>query len=95
MVTFLIIYSIGVLISGIGIFLYEYLYLYDKQISYISRKEIIQDILVSFLSWVMVVGLIFSVIMDIKMGWPSRGHELNLAKKKKSIRDGLFMMPLD
>lgn len=95
MVTFLIIYSIGVLISGIGIFLYEYIYLYDKQISYISRKEIIGDILVSFLSWVMVVGLIFSVIMDIKMGWPSRGHELNLAKKKKSIRDGLFMMPLE
>lgn len=95
MVTFIIIYSIGVLISGIGIFLYEYLYLYDRQISYISRKEIIEDILVSFLSWVMVVGLIFSVIMDIKMGWPSRGHELNLAKKKKSIRDGLFMMPLD
>jgi len=95
MATFLIIYSIGVLISGIGIFLYEYLYLYDRQISYISKKEIIEDILVSFLSWVMVVGLIFSVIMDIKMGWPSRGHELNLAKKKKSIRDGLFMMPLD
>lgn len=95
MVAFLIIYSIGVLISGIGIFLYEYLYLYDKQISYISRKEIIEDILVSFLSWVMVLGLIFSVIMDIKMGWPSRGHELNLAKKKKSIRDGLFMMPLE
>lgn len=95
MVTFLIIYSIGVLISGIGIFLYEYLYLYDKQISYISRKEIIEDILVSFLSWVMVVGLIFSVVIDIKMGWPSRGHELNLAKKKKSIRDGLFMMPLE
>ena len=95
MVTFLIIYSIGVLISGIGIFLYEYLYLYDRQISYISKKEIIEDILVSFLSWVMVVGLIFSVVMDIKMGWPSRGYNLNLAKKKKSIQDGLFMMPLE
>lgn len=95
MATFIIIYSIGVLISGIGIFLYEYLYLYDKQISYISRKEIIQDVLLSLLSWLMVLGLIFSVVIDIKMGWPSRGHELNLAKKKKSIRDGLFMMPLE
>jgi len=74
-------YIIGVLLSAIGIFSYEYFYLYDKEIEYISRKEIKEDILLSFLSWVMVLWLIISITLDIYMGWPSKGYDLN--KKKK------------
>ena len=76
-------YIAGILLSAIGIFLYEYLYLYDKEIEYISTKEIIEDILLSFLSWLMVFWLIISVILDIYMGWPSKGYDLNI---KKSIQ---------
>ena len=76
-------YIIGTLISGAGIFLYEYLYLYDKEIEYISTKEIVEDILLSFLSWLMVLCLVISVGLDIYMGWPSKGYDLKLKKEKK------------
>ena len=75
-------YILGTLISAAGIFLYEYLYLYDKEIEYISTKEIIEDVLLSFLSWLLVLWLIISVSLDIYMGWPSKGFDLNLKKKK-------------
>ena len=55
-------YIIGILISALGIFSYEYFYLYDREIEYISTKEIVEDVLLSFLSWLMVVWLIISVI---------------------------------
>ena len=55
-------YIIGILFSAIGIFSYEYFYLYDKEIEYISTKEIVEDILLSFLSWLMVGWLIISVM---------------------------------
>ena len=77
-------YIAGILLSAIGIFLYEYLYLYDKEIEYISTKEIIEDVLLSFLSWLMVFWLIISVILDIYMGWPSKGYDLNIKKKSQS-----------
>lgn len=77
-------YIAGILLSAIGIFLYEYLYLYDKEIEYISTKEIIEDILLSFLSWLMVFWLIISVILDIYMGWPSKGYDLNIKKNIQS-----------
>ena len=77
-------YIAGILLSAIGIFLYEYLYLYNKEIEYISTKEIIEDILLSFLSWLMVFWLIISVILDIYMGWPSKGYDLNIKKKSQS-----------
>ena len=73
-------YIIGTLISAIGIFSYEYFYLYDREIEYISMKEIVEDVLLSFLSWLMVVWLIISVCLDIYMGWPSKGFDLNLKK---------------
>ena len=75
-------YIIGTLISAAGIFAYEYFYLYDKEIEYISTKEIIEDVLLSFLSWLMVLWLMISVGLDIYMGWPSKGYDLNLKKKK-------------
>lgn len=78
-------YIIGTLISAAGIFLYEYLYLYDKEIEYISTKEIVEDVLLSFLSWLMVLWLMISVGLDIYMGWPSKGYDLNLKKKKKPL----------
>ena len=62
-------YIIGILVSAIGIFSYEYFYLYDKEIEYIST---------------MAVWLIISVILDIYMGWPSKGYDLNIKKKKIS-----------
>lgn len=75
-------YIIGTLIAAIGIFSYEYFYLYDKEIEYISTKEIIEDVLLSFLSWLMVLWLLISVGLDIKMGWPSKGFDLSLKKKR-------------
>ena len=77
-------YIIGILISAIGIFSYECFYLYDREIEYISTKEIIEDILLSFLSWLLVVWLIISVGLDIYMGWPSKGYDLNIKKKRSS-----------
>ena len=79
-------YILGILISAIGIFSYEYFYLYDREIEYISTKEIIEDVLLSFLSWLMVVWLIISVCLDIYMGWPSTGYALNI--KKKTVKSG-------
>lgn len=79
-------YIIGTLISAVGIFLYEYLYLYDKEIEYISTQEIIEDVLLSFLSWLMVLWLIISVGLDIYMGWPSKGYDLNLKKTNNTKR---------
>ena len=76
-------YIIGTLIAAVGIFCYEYFYLYDKEIEYISTKEIIEDVLLSFLSWLMVLWLMISVGLDIYMGWPSKGYDLNLKKKKQ------------
>ena len=75
-------YIIGTLISAIGIFSYEYFYLYDREIEYISTKEIVEDMLLSFLSWLMVVWLIISVCLDIYMGWPSKGFDLSRKKKR-------------
>ena len=77
-------YIAGILLSAIGIFLYEYLYLYDKEIEYISTKEIVEDLLLSLLSWLMVLWLIVSVILDIYMGWPSKGYDLNIKKNNQS-----------
>lgn len=77
-------YIIGILVSALGIFSYEYFYLYDKEIGYISTKEIAEDVLLSFLSWLMVVWLVISVILDMHMGWPSKGYDLNIKKKKIS-----------
>lgn len=76
-------YVIGILLSAIGIFSYEYFYLYNREMEYISTKEIIEDILLSLLSWVMVLWLIISVALDIYMDWPSKGFDLNLKKKSK------------
>jgi hypothetical protein len=73
---------IGTLISAAGIFAYEYFYLYDKEIEYISTKEIMEDVLLSFLSWLMVLWLMISVGLDIYMGWPSKGYDLNIKKNK-------------
>ena len=67
--------------SALGIFSYEYFYLYDKEIEYISTREIVEDILLSLLSWIMVLWLAISVALDIYMGWPSKGYELNIKKK--------------
>ena len=80
-------YIAGVLLSALGIFSYEYFYLYDKEIGYISTREIVEDILLSLLSWIMVLWLAISVALDIYMGWPSKGYELNIKKKGQSEQD--------
>lgn len=77
-------YIAGILLSAIGIFSYEYFYFYDKEIGYISTKEIIEDVLLSLLSWLMVLWLIVSVAIDIHMGWPSKGYDLNIKRKSRS-----------
>ena len=77
-------YIIGVLLSAGGIFAYEYFYLYDKEFEYISGWEIFEDVLLSFLSWIMVLLLIISVALDCYMGWPSKGYDLNIKKKSQS-----------
>ena len=82
-------YIAGVLLSAIGIFAYEYFYLYDREFDYISKKEIVEDVLLSFLSWLMVLWLIISVLLDIYMGWPSKGYDLNIKKKAHQKKDFL------
>jgi hypothetical protein len=82
--TILSLYIIGVIISAVGIFAYEYFYLYDKEIGYMPTNEIIEDILLSFLSWVMVVWLLISACLDCYMGWPSKGYDLKRNKKSQS-----------
>lgn len=77
-------YIIGVLISAAGIFAYEYFYLYDREFEYISSQEITEDVLLSLLSWLMVLWLIISVLLDFYMGWPSKGYDLNRKKKSQS-----------
>ena len=77
-------YIIGVLLSAGGIFAYEYFYLYDREFEYISGQEIFEDVLLSFLSWIMVLWLIISVALDFYMGWPSKGYDLNIKKKSQS-----------
>lgn len=77
-------YIAGVLLSAIGIFSYEYFYLYDREFDYISKKEIVEDVLLSFLSWLMVLWLFISVLLDIYMGWPSKGFDLDMKKKAGS-----------
>ena len=79
-------YIIGVLLSAGGIFAYEYFYLYDREFEYISGQEIFEDVLLSFLSWIMVLWMIISVVLDCYMGWPSKGYDLNI-KKKRSLKD--------
>ena len=76
-------YIVGILLSVIGIFSYEYFYLYDREIEYISTSEIKEDVLLSFLSWLMVLWLVISVILDIYMGWPSKGYDLNIKKNRR------------
>lgn len=76
-------YIIGILISGAGIFAYEYFYLYDREFDYISSSEIVEDVLLSLLSWLMVLWLIISVALDIYMGWPSKGFDLKIKKGMK------------
>ena len=80
-------YIAGVLLSALGIFSYEYFYLYDKEIGYISTREIVEDVLLSLLSWIMVLWLVISVALDIYMSWPSKGYELNIKKKSQSEKD--------
>lgn len=87
MITIFTWYAIGVLLSGAGIFAYEYFYLYDREIDYISTKEIMEDLLLSLLSWLMVLCLIISVLLDVYMGWPSKGYDLEIKKKSMSEDD--------
>ena len=88
MISLLMWYIIGVLLSGAGIFAYEYFYLYDKELDYISTKEIIEDLLLSLLSWLMVLWLIISVLLDIYMGWPSKGFDLEVKKRFFGVSSG-------
>ena len=76
-------YLIGVLLSGAGIFAYEYFYLYDREIGLISTKEIVEDVLLSFLSWIMVLCIVISLALDIYMGWPSKGIDLYIKMKSR------------
>ncbi|MCQ2302130.1 MAG: hypothetical protein MJZ94_05850 [Bacteroidales bacterium] len=76
-------YIIGVLIAAAGIFAYEYFYLYDKEIEYMPNSEVVEDVLLSLLSWLMVALLVISVLLDCYMGWPSKGFDLNLHKKSR------------
>ena len=76
----LIWYLIGVLLSAIGIFAYEYFYYYDKEIKYVSKSEIITDLLLMLLSWAMVLLIVFLVIVDMITQWPSKGVATKIKK---------------
>ena len=91
MVIFVLIYSIGVAISLVGVFLYDYFYNYDRQIRYISAKEVVEDTLYCLLSWIAVAGLIFSLVVDFKLGWKYKGWDLKIKKVKEAMKHGLFI----
>ena len=76
----LIWYLIGVLLSAVGIFAYEYFYYYDKEIKYISKSEIITDMLLMLLSWAMVLIIVVVVIIDMLTQWPSKGVAVKIKK---------------
>ena len=76
----LIWYFIGVLLSAVGIFAYEYFYYYDKEIKYISKSEIITDMLLILLSWAMVLIIVVVVMIDMLTKWPSKGVAVKIKK---------------
>jgi len=90
-VKILVIYSIGVAISLIGAFLYNYFYLYDRQIRYISAKEVVVDTLFCLLSWIAVACIIFSLVVDISIGWKYKGKDLKMKKLEEAMKHGLFI----
>ena len=74
------VYGVEQYIEQCAVSLFEQTY---KEIEYISTKEVVEDLLLSLLSWLMVLWLIISVILDIYMGWPSKGYDLNIKKNWK------------
>lgn len=76
----LIWYLIGILLSAVGIFAYEYFYYYDKEIKYISKSEIVTDLFLMLLSWGMVLLIFIFVIIDMLTNWPSKGVAVKIKK---------------
>ena len=69
---YLKIYLIGVLVALPTIAVTDYFYLYDRQIRYMSLREVILDTLASLLSWLIVLVAIGFMLFDKK----DKGYEL-------------------
>jgi hypothetical protein len=95
MKTFIIVYSVGVMLSIIVAGLLEYFFYYDKQIKYISKKEIVQDLVLSTLSWITFSIICVSVFIDIKLGWKQRkGSCLRAKKREEAYKKGIFFIEI-
>ena len=80
--TFLKIYLIGVAVAFLIIAAMDYFYFYDRQIKYISFKEIVQDTLLSLVSWLMIPMAIIIFWFFRYIGIEGKGLDL---RRKKGI----------
>ena len=62
--TFLKVYLIGVAVAFLIIAAMDYFYFYDRQIKYISFREIVEDTLLSLVSWLMIPIAIYMFWFD-------------------------------
>ena len=83
--TFLKIYLIGVAVAFLIIAAMDYFYYYDRQIKYISFREIVQDTLSSLLSWLVIPITLYLLWFDWFTGIGGKGSDL---RKKLEARKG-------
>lgn len=74
--TFLKIYLIGVAVAFFVIAAMDYFYLYDRQIRYISFREVVEDLLSALLSWLVIPLTLFMLWIDWYTGTKGRGCDL-------------------
>lgn len=83
--TFLKIYLIGVAVAFLIIAAMDYFYYYDRQIKYISFREIVQDTLSSLLSWLVIPITLYLLWFHWFTGIGGKGSDL---RKKLEARKG-------
>jgi len=80
--TFLKIYLIGVAVAFLIIAAMDYFYFYDRQIKYISFREIVEDTLSTLLSWLVIPITLYGLWFDWYTGTKGKGSDL---RKKKGL----------
>lgn len=80
--TFLKVYLIGVAVAFLIIAAMDYFYYYDRQIKYISFREIVEDTLSSLLSWLVIPITLYLLWLHRYTGVGGKGMYL---RKKKGI----------
>lgn len=81
MKTFLIIYLSCAAFNAIACFLLEWLYYYEKQLEYIPSREIWEDVFITIASALGTLCILFAIIFEACLGFPSKGHGLYMNKR--------------